>query len=162
MTLNNLAGGIAGGVAGVGPFLAGTAALIASFLMMAVGYVLGARAHALLDGHLDVRLLSCAIFAFLAFAQVEEPLSQVLRTVWRSVVEHAAANGCRVCPSVSGMRDHRPFALLVASGPEAVLPVVRTAPTLGTGRPPVRGGTVTTGAASVAVRTLRRTRHVAT
>jgi hypothetical protein len=37
MTLNNMAGGVAGGVVGIGPLLAGSCAFLASFTMMATG-----------------------------------------------------------------------------------------------------------------------------
>ena len=66
--------GIAGGVLGIGPLLAGCAALTASAIMMAVGHAIGKRFHAALTGKLDVRLLSCTLFALLAIAQVEDQL----------------------------------------------------------------------------------------
>ena len=81
MTLNNLAGGVAGGVVGIGPLLGGASAFVASFLMMATGHLLGKTCHAALRGsRLDLRLFSCSIFAALAFSQV----SSKLRGWWQS------------------------------------------------------------------------------
>ena len=75
MTLNNLAGGIAGGVVGIGPLLAGSSAFCASFAMMATGFFVGQRLHSVLHGsQLDVRLFSCSIFVTLAYGQVSEKL----------------------------------------------------------------------------------------
>jgi len=75
MTLNNLAGGIAGGVVGISPWLSGTSAFCASFAMMATGFFVGQRLHSVLRGsQLDVRLFSCSIFGILAYGQVSEKL----------------------------------------------------------------------------------------
>ena len=75
MTLNNLAGGIAGGVVGISPWLSGTSAFCASFAMMATGFFVGQRLHSVLRGsQLDVRLFSCSIFVTLAYGQVSEKL----------------------------------------------------------------------------------------
>jgi hypothetical protein len=41
MTLNNLAGGVAGGAIGVSPMQAGLYGLLASFLTMALGHTIG-------------------------------------------------------------------------------------------------------------------------
>jgi hypothetical protein len=83
MTLNNLAGGIAGGVVGIGPLLAGTSAFCASFAMMATGFFVGQRLHSVLRGsQLDVRLFSCSIFVTLAYGQVSEKL----QALWEAYV----------------------------------------------------------------------------
>ena len=81
MTLNNLAGGVAGGVLGIGPLLAGSSACVASYIMMASGHFIGTHAHVLLRGTryywcheggscLDVRHISASIFTLLALSQV--------------------------------------------------------------------------------------------
>ena len=76
MTLNNLAGGIAGGVVGISPWLLGTSAFCASFAMMATGFFVGQRLHSVLRGsQLDVRLFSCSIFVTLAYEQVSDKAS---------------------------------------------------------------------------------------
>ena len=76
MTLNNLAGGIAGGVVGISPWLLGTSAFCASFAMMATGFFVGQRLHSVLHGsQLDVRLFSCSIFVTLAYEQVSDKAS---------------------------------------------------------------------------------------
>lgn len=46
MTLNNLAGGVAGGLSGSGPLAMGFGALVASFVLMACGHWLGGWATA--------------------------------------------------------------------------------------------------------------------
>ena len=48
MTLNNIAGGVAGGTAGLSPYWTGTFAFLASFIMMELGCRLGQRL--ILDG----------------------------------------------------------------------------------------------------------------
>ena len=68
MTLNNLAGGVAGGVAGVSPYEAALSVLVASTLMMwgghRAGRVLGASVP------VDPRVAAGGIFFLLAFAQI--------------------------------------------------------------------------------------------
>ena len=72
MTLNNLAGGLAGGVAGIGPLTAAGLALVASFLMMYVGHLVGWQ----LGGSIpvDPRAAAGCIFVVLALAQVFDAL----------------------------------------------------------------------------------------
>ena len=67
MTLNNLAGGVAGGVAGVSPILAAGSVLAASVLMMYGGHKLGRYLGASLA--VDPRVVACSIFLILALAQ---------------------------------------------------------------------------------------------
>jgi len=43
MTLNNLAGGVAGGAVGLTPFMASSYALLASFVTMSFGHFIGQR-----------------------------------------------------------------------------------------------------------------------
>ena len=68
MTLNNLAGGVAGGLSGYASFSMGAAAFLASFGLMALGHrtgKLGANASAL-----DPRLAATAAFATLGLQQL--------------------------------------------------------------------------------------------
>lgn len=69
MTLNNLAGGVAGGAAGIDPRTAGTLALLASYCMMKLGHVVGEFLMLSLGRHVDTRVVSGAIFCGLAFSQ---------------------------------------------------------------------------------------------
>ena len=64
---SNIAGGVAGGVAGIGPLTAGGLALLASFLMMAGGHLVGRTLGGSLP--LDPRLAAGATFVALALAQ---------------------------------------------------------------------------------------------
>ena len=66
MTLNNIAGGAAGGAVGIGALTAGVAALFASFCMMKLGHVIGKHLMALLES----RINTCGIFASLAAMQL--------------------------------------------------------------------------------------------
>lgn len=70
MTLNNVAGGVAGGLTGFSPLAMGAAAWAASFGLMALGHRtgrLGKNASAL-----DPRLIACAAFATLGFQQLAD------------------------------------------------------------------------------------------
>lgn len=75
MTLNNLAGGVASGVIGVAPLVAGTAALLASYVMMAFGFFLGKRLGFIVEQWMDPRVLAAAVFVSVAVAQLIEALS---------------------------------------------------------------------------------------
>ena len=75
MTLNNLAGGVASGVVGVAPLIAGTAALFASYVMMAFGFFLGKRLGFIVEQWIDPRVLAAAVFVSVAVAQLIEALS---------------------------------------------------------------------------------------
>ena len=78
MTLNNIAGGVAGGVVGISPQLASITAFFASFLMMLVGYISGRHMHAALRSQrIDVRLLSCSTFGILAYMQAGNHLQEL-------------------------------------------------------------------------------------
>lgn len=72
MTLNNLAGGIAGGVVGVAPIAAGGSVFVASYLMMAGGHMLGRRLGECVERYLDPRLLAAAIFLIVAIVQAAD------------------------------------------------------------------------------------------
>ena len=93
MTLNNLAGGIAGGLAGVGPLELATGGFLASFLLMWSGHAIARyiqrwhRSTAVRDadtaevskktqrtsmGWFDARLLGAAVFFGLAYTQATE------------------------------------------------------------------------------------------
>mmetsp|Transcript_4544 Transcript_4544/g.10174 ORF Transcript_4544/g.10174 Transcript_4544/m.10174 type:complete len:197 (-) Transcript_4544:48-638(-) len=69
MTLNNLAGGVAGGAAGVDPQTAGTLALLASYCMMKFGHAIGGYLMPSMGRCIDTRIISGAIFASLSVAQ---------------------------------------------------------------------------------------------
>ena len=73
MTLNNIAGGVAGGVAGVSPVLAAFCVLAASFLMMAGGHTFGRYLDSALT--VDPRVAASGIFCVLAVAQFAGMLS---------------------------------------------------------------------------------------
>ena len=70
MTLNNLAGGVAGGVAGVSPFAAALSVLAASTIMMWGGHKLGRWVGDSMS--VDPRVVAGSIFFLLALAQVIE------------------------------------------------------------------------------------------
>jgi len=74
MTLNNLAGGVAGGLSGSGPLGMGLGALVASFVLMASGHCLGRWASAGDDkkalAGTDPRLCAAFIFFGLATSQL--------------------------------------------------------------------------------------------
>lgn len=74
MTLNNLAGGVAGGLSGSGPLGMGLGALMASFVFMASGHCLGRWASAGDDKKAfagsDPRLCSAFIFFGLATSRI--------------------------------------------------------------------------------------------
>ena len=68
MTLNNFAGGVAGGVAGVSPLVAAASVLVASFFLMAGGHSVGRYLDKSLT--IDPRIAACAIFVLLGIAQL--------------------------------------------------------------------------------------------
>ena len=70
MTLNNLAGGAAGGAVGIGPAQAFASALFASYLMCTGGSWLGQQVGARLERWLEPRLVAAAIFAGVAGMQM--------------------------------------------------------------------------------------------
>lgn len=70
MTLNNLAGGVAGGAVGIGPLQAGFCALLASYLMCGLGHRLGKTIGPQLEGCIEPRLVGAAIFFIVALMQV--------------------------------------------------------------------------------------------
>lgn len=70
MTLNNIAGGAAGGAVGIGALTAGVAALFASFCMMKLGHVIGKHLMALLESRINTCVISGGIFASLAAMQL--------------------------------------------------------------------------------------------
>uniref|UniRef100_A0A7S4P4K2 GDT1 family protein n=1 Tax=Paramoeba aestuarina TaxID=180227 RepID=A0A7S4P4K2_9EUKA len=76
MTLNNLAGGVAGGVAGVSPFVAALSVLVASAVMMWGGH----RAGRWLGGTLPVDpcVVAGGIFAVLALTQFVDVITEVM------------------------------------------------------------------------------------
>jgi putative Mn2+ efflux pump MntP len=75
MTLNNLAGGVAGGLAGVPPIALGVGGFIASFSMMYLGHVAGVWIRPSSTGGksagvwLDERLVAASVFLLLAVNQ---------------------------------------------------------------------------------------------
>ena len=70
MTLNNLAGGAAGGAVGVGAVVFGVLALLASFAMMKIGHTVGRSGLGCWVGRrVDARAVSGIIFASLALSQ---------------------------------------------------------------------------------------------
>ena len=70
MTLNNIAGGAAGGAVGIGALTAGVAALLASFCMMKLGHVIGKHLMASLESRINTCVISGGIFASLAVMQL--------------------------------------------------------------------------------------------
>ena len=70
MTLNNLAGGVAGGVAGISPLIAGIGALVASYLMMSAGHYVGRRLGSAVEQCVDPRVVAAVIFVSVAIAQL--------------------------------------------------------------------------------------------
>ena len=69
MTLNNLAGGVASGVAGVSGAFAGMCALFASFSMMQGGYVLGRVVGPWVERWIDPRVVAFSVFGVMAVIQ---------------------------------------------------------------------------------------------
>jgi putative Mn2+ efflux pump MntP len=69
MTLNNLAGGAAGGAAGIDAKTAGLMALLASFIMMKLGHVTGSYLMASVGNKIDTSIVAGGIFACLAMMQ---------------------------------------------------------------------------------------------
>ena len=76
MTLNNLAGGVAGGAVGVDANTAFIMALLASFCMMKIGHSVGLYLNASVNEmkRIDTRLISGSIFACLAVTQLTQLL----------------------------------------------------------------------------------------
>jgi putative Mn2+ efflux pump MntP len=70
MTLNNLAGGAAGGAAGIDALTAGGVALVASFCMMKFGHVIGKHLMKFIGGEIDTSIISGTIFGCLAILQL--------------------------------------------------------------------------------------------
>lgn len=70
MTLNNLAGGAAGGASGIDAKTSGLAALVASFCMMKLGHVMGSNLMRSVDKRKDSTVVSGSIFACLAALQL--------------------------------------------------------------------------------------------
>lgn len=69
MSLNNLAGGAAGGVAGINAIALGIIAFVASFFMMKCGHLIGSRLSFAIESKIDSRIVSGIIFAGLASMQ---------------------------------------------------------------------------------------------
>ena len=72
MSINNLAGGIASGVAGIGPLEAGFWALVASYAMFRLGHYLGDNLGRFIEGCLDPRVLAATIFTIVAMLQLHD------------------------------------------------------------------------------------------
>jgi putative Mn2+ efflux pump MntP len=76
MTLNNLAGGVAGGAAGLAPLMSASYALFASFLTMAVGHWLGGHlGKTLLSGKTTPSLVSACLLGILCLLTLNEAFS---------------------------------------------------------------------------------------
>jgi putative Mn2+ efflux pump MntP len=74
MSLNNLAGGVASGVAGVGPTFAGLAAFLASYIMFRWGHFAGEQLGTRVEEYCEPRVLSAVIFSVVALLQFHEAL----------------------------------------------------------------------------------------
>ena len=72
MTLNNLAGGMVAGTAGVQPLMSGLMAFIASFVMMLLGYYLGRWMGNAIGQRIDTTFISCGIYVILALLSFME------------------------------------------------------------------------------------------
>lgn len=70
MTLNNLAGGVAGGAVGISSITAGTLALLASYCLMGFGHILGEYLMPTVGNFIDPRVISGSIFSILALMQL--------------------------------------------------------------------------------------------
>lgn len=77
MTLNNIAGGIAGGLGGLGALPMGFATLIASFSLMAIGHFAGAAlgARKELAERADPRCIAALTFAALGISQLKDAVA---------------------------------------------------------------------------------------
>lgn len=75
MTLNNLAGGAAGGASGIEARTAGIMALVASFCMMKMGHTVGVYLMTSIEMNIDTRIISGSIFASLGIMQFIQLLS---------------------------------------------------------------------------------------
>lgn len=70
MTLNNLAGGVAGGAVGLSPLVSASYALLASFLTMAVGHRIGHRLGK--SQMVNPSLVSCCLLGALCLLTLRE------------------------------------------------------------------------------------------
>jgi putative Mn2+ efflux pump MntP len=68
MTLNNIAGGVAGGIAGVSPLMGSSCVLLAAGLMMAAGHVVGRCCGTAIS--VEPALISACIFFALGTYQL--------------------------------------------------------------------------------------------
>lgn len=80
MTLNNLAGGMAGGVTGIRPVHMGLGAFVASFLFMLGGFYLGSLSSAAM--HFDPGIIAAIAFTGLGLVQLKDVVRD-LRTELR-------------------------------------------------------------------------------
>eukprot|EP00747_Dinoflagellata_sp_TGD_P106369 gnl/TRDRNA2_/TRDRNA2_169839_c0_seq3.p1 gnl/TRDRNA2_/TRDRNA2_169839_c0~~gnl/TRDRNA2_/TRDRNA2_169839_c0_seq3.p1 ORF type:complete len:349 (+),score=62.16 gnl/TRDRNA2_/TRDRNA2_169839_c0_seq3:90-1049(+) len=72
MTLNNLAGGVAGGLSGIGPVTMGAGSLLASFGLMWLGH----KSGRMVARHFDSRVASAVVFFGLAGTQAYDALTE--------------------------------------------------------------------------------------
>ena len=72
MTLNNLAGGAAGGAVGINAMTSGVSALIASFSMMKLAHVIGKQLKVSVGDKISTGAVSGTIFACLAIIQLAQ------------------------------------------------------------------------------------------
>ena len=93
MTLNNLAGGVASGVVGISPMPAFVHALLASLVMMQLGFSLGGQLGRFVDECIDARLMAALIFGAVAVAQLYDACRSLLApaSADKSMWEHARA-----------------------------------------------------------------------
>mmetsp|Transcript_1508 Transcript_1508/g.1926 ORF Transcript_1508/g.1926 Transcript_1508/m.1926 type:complete len:199 (+) Transcript_1508:102-698(+) len=73
MTVNNLAGGVAGGAAGLSPLMTSAYALVASFVTMSMGYNVGRRIGASLP--CDPALVSGVLLGLLCLLIIQDTFS---------------------------------------------------------------------------------------
>ena len=80
MTLNNLVGGVAGGVVGIPPNIAAMCALVASYVTMAMGHWVGVRASSTLSAATQYppSRLASAIYVILGLVSLWNAVSQKL------------------------------------------------------------------------------------
>lgn len=72
MTLNNIAGGVAGGIAKLGPFSMGIAAFFASFALMRLGHKVGKLSQGPVARRIDPRCAAALLFLALAVMQIHD------------------------------------------------------------------------------------------
>ena len=84
MTLNNLAGGVAGGAVGVDASTAFIMAILASFCMMKIGHRVGLYLNTPVNEmkRIDTRVISGSIFACLAFTQLSYSFCNPIYDRW--------------------------------------------------------------------------------